>query len=131
MAKKLLSFTLALLLAHVGVAAADAKSKAEQEAERAAKVRQEVLKLGAGARSLVKVKLRDGTKLRGHVAAADETAFTVVDGKTGAATVVAYPQVGQVTGHNLSTGAKIAIGVGVAVLLAVILYSVADKDFTN
>ena len=46
----------------------------------------------------------------------DEERFTVTD-KTGAATSVAYPQVKSVQGNNLSTGAKIAIGVGIAAAL--------------
>src|SRR5687767_4244017 len=131
MTKKLLSVTLALLLAHVCAAVASAKSKGEKEAEQAAKVRLGILKLGTGERSLVKLKLRDGTRLEGYVAAADEATFTVVNPKTGAATAVAYPQVRQAKGNNLSTGAKVAIGVGIAVLVVAILYAVADKDFTN
>jgi hypothetical protein len=41
----------------------------------------------------------------------------------GVATTVAYPQVKQVRGNNLSTGGRIAIGVGlsIALLLAVAL----------
>lgn len=131
MTKKLLSLTLALLLAHVCAAVASAKPKAEKEAEQAAKVRQGIIKLGTGERALVKLKLRDGTRLEGFVAAADDASFTVVSAKTGAAAVVAYRQVGQVKGNNLSTGAKVAIGVGIAVLLIAVLYAVADKDFSN
>lgn len=131
MTKKLLSVTLALLLAQVGAASVLAKSGAEKDAALAAKVRQGVIKLGAGGQSVVKVRLRDGTRLEGHVLAAGESSFTVVDRKTGTATVVQYPQVGQVKGNNLSTGAKIAIGVGIAVLVIAILYAVADKDFSN
>lgn len=36
-----------------------------------------------------------------------------MDVKTGAATTVPYPQVKQVKGNNLSTGTKIAIGLGI------------------
>ena len=90
-----------------------------------------VLSLGTGERALVKVGLRDGTRLEGYVAAAGDSSFTVVSTRTGAATAVAYPQVGQVKGHNLSTGAKVAIGVGIVVLVIAILWGVADKDFGN
>lgn len=131
MTKKLVSLALALLLAHVGAAAASAKTKAAKEAERAEKVRKAVLSLGTGEQARVKVGLRDGTKLEGYVAASDDSSFTVVSTKTGAATAVAYPQVGRVKGNNLSTGAKVAIGVAVAVLVIAILWAVADKDFTN
>lgn len=131
MTKKLLSLTLALLLAHVCAAVASAKSKAEKDAEQATKVRQGILKLGTGERARVKLKLRDGTRLEGYVAAADDASFTVVNAKTGASAVVAYPQVRQVKGNNLSTGARVAVGVGIAVLVIAVLYVVADKDFSN
>jgi hypothetical protein len=43
-----------------------------------------------------------------------------VDAKTKAPSVVAYAQVKQVQGNNLSTGQKIVIGVGIAVAALVI-----------
>ncbi|HXT62958.1 MAG TPA: hypothetical protein VN696_07980 [Pyrinomonadaceae bacterium] len=69
------------------------------------------MKLGTGTAARVEVKLRDKTKLRGYVEQVADDHFVVVDEKTGATTTVAYPQVKQVQGNNLSTGAKIAIGV--------------------
>jgi hypothetical protein len=131
MTKRLISLTLALLLAHVGAAAVSAKTKAEKDVELAGKVRQAVRSLGTGEQARVNVKLRDGSKLEGYVAGAGDSSFTVVSAKTGVARVVAYPQVGQVKGNNLSTGAKIAIGVGVVVAVIAILWLAADKDFTN
>jgi hypothetical protein len=131
MLRKFVSLTLALLLAHVCAAAVYARTTAAKEAERAAKVRQGVLKLGTGEGSLVKVRLRDGARVEGYVSAAGETSFTVTDAKSGVATLVPYQQVKQVRGNNLSTGAKIAIGVGVAVLIVALLWAAADKDFTN
>jgi hypothetical protein len=115
MLKKLLSLLLAVLLINfVGMPNAYAASKAEKEARLAEKVKANVLKFGTGAGARVKVKLRDKTKLEGYISVADEEGFTVTDLKTGNATRVAYPQVKTVKGHNLSTGAKIAIGVGIA-----------------
>lgn len=39
----------------------------------------------------------------------------IVDDKTGGTTAVPYPQVKKVKGNNLSTGAKIVIGVGIVI----------------
>jgi hypothetical protein len=115
MFKKLLSLTLvALLINLVGVAPAYAASKEEKQARFAEKVKASVLKFGTGESARVKIKLRDKTKLAGYISAADDESFTVIDSKTGSATTVAYPQVKSVQGNNLSTGAKIAIGVGIA-----------------
>ena len=97
-----------------GVRLAYADSKEEKQARFAEKVRANVLKLGTGESARVKVKLRDQAKLEGYISDAGAETFTVTDRKTGVATTVAYPQVKSVQGNNLSTGAKIAIGVGVA-----------------
>ena len=105
------------------VAPASAASNAEKEARFAEKVKANVLKLGTGQAARVKIKLRDKTKLEGYISATDGEGFTVIDPKTGMATTVAYPQVKSVKGNNLSTGAKIAIGVGIgAALLFIILW---------
>lgn len=122
MYKKILSVGLAaLLLCVVGVAPARAESKAEKEARFAEKVKEAVGRLGTGAEARVEVKLKDKTKLKGYVAATDGEGFTVADARTGATTRVTYPQVQTAKGNNLSTGAKIAIGLGAAVAVLVIL----------
>ena len=124
MFKKLLAlFLVALLINLAGVMPASAASNAEKEARFAEKVKANVLKLGTGEAARVKIKLRDKTKLEGYISATDGEGFTVIDPKTGVATTVAYPQVKSVKGNNLSTGAKIAIGVGIgAALLFIILW---------
>ena len=60
--------------------------------------------------------------IKDYISEVGEDSFVVVDAKTGTATTVAYSQVKQVKGNNLSTGAKIAIGVAIiAGVLALIL----------
>lgn len=122
MFKKLLSLSLvALLINLAGVTPAYAASKEEKQARFAEKVKSSVLKFGTGEAARVKIKLRDKTKLAGYISAADGKGFTVIDSKTGMATPIAYPQVKSVQGHNLSTGAKIAIGVGIAAAIIFII----------
>ena len=129
MLKQVLSLMLVALLLHVGSAAPVlAKSKAEKEALFAEKVKASILKLGTGESARVQIKLRDKTKLAGYISEAGADSFVVKDGKTGVATVVPYPQVKQVKGNNLSTGAKIAIGVGIVVAVLVIV-ALANKPF--
>jgi hypothetical protein len=124
MFKKLLSLALAALLINLaGMAPAYAASREEKEARFSEKVKASVLKFGTGEAARVKIKLRDKTKLAGYVSAADGDGFTVIDSKTGMATTIAYPQVKSVQGNNLSTGAKIAIGIGIgAALIFIILW---------
>lgn len=122
MSKKLLSlFLVALLINLAGVTPAYAASKEEKQARFAEKVKASVLKFGTGEAARVKIKLRDETKLAGYISAADGEGFTVIDSKTRIATTIAYPQVKSVQGNNLSTGAKIAIGVGIAAAIIFII----------
>ncbi|HEX5883576.1 MAG TPA: hypothetical protein VFY67_03425 [Pyrinomonadaceae bacterium] len=104
----------ALVINLAGGGLAYAASKEEKQARYAEKIKANVLKLGTGESTRVKVKLQDKTKLEGYISDAGEEGFTVTNQKTGMATTVAYPQVKSVQGNNLSTGAKIAIGVGIA-----------------
>ena len=74
-----------------------------------------IVQLGVGEESYVTVKLRDKTKLAGYISEAREESFVVTDLGTSEATTVAYADVKKVKGHNLSTGAKVAIGAGIVV----------------
>ena len=115
MFKKVVTLLLVTLVINLtGVRLAYADSKEEKQARFAEKIKANVLKLGTGESTRVKVKLRDNAKLEGYISEASAETFTVTDRKTGIATTVGYPQVKSVQGNNLSTGAKIAIGVGIA-----------------
>ena len=114
----------AFMLQAALVRPAAAKADAKKEAERAEKVRAEMSKLGTGADARVKVELRDKTKLEGFVSEAGAEHFAVTD-KSGTTTRVSYEQVRKVRGHNLSTGAKVGIGVAVgAAVTLLVLYLV-------
>jgi preprotein translocase subunit SecF len=128
--KKVLSLVLvAFLLSVAGVRPAYAASKEEKETRFAEKVKEGIRKLGTGADARIEVKLRDKTELKGYVSAAGEDSFVVVDEKTSATSTVTYSQVKQVKGNNLSTAAKIAIGVGVILLpIMIALFFVATGD---
>jgi len=128
MFKKSLSLALAgaLIFTLVGAAPVSAKSKAGKEAERAAKVKAGVAKLGVGRDARIAVRLRDKTRVSGYISQADNDSFVITDIKTGAATEVAYTDVTQAKGQNLSTGSTIAIAVAVAVgVTLLVLYLLA------
>jgi hypothetical protein len=117
MLKKSLSFALAgaLIFTLISVAPVSAESKVEKEAARAEKVKAGIAKLGVGKDARITVRLRNKTRVSGYISQADVDSFVITDTKTGAATEVAYTDVTQVKGQNLSTGATVAIAVGVAV----------------
>ena len=122
MFRKLVTFLLvAAVINLAGVRLAYADSKEEKQARFTEKVKANVLKLGTGESARVKVKLRDQAKLEGYISDAGAETFTITNRKTGVVTTVAYPQVKSVQGNNLSTGAKIAIGVGIAATIIFII----------
>ena len=113
MLKRLLS----LVLIGSITMAANATVKEDASTE---KVKAAIAKLGTGPSAQVKITLRDKNKLKGYIKEANEDHFILVN-ETGATTEIAYPQVKQVKGHNLSTGAKVAIGVGIAFVILLIV----------
>jgi hypothetical protein len=128
MLKKICSVTLAALILQAAAAPALAKSAAGKESTRVEKVRAQLAKLGTGQDARVKLELRDKARLEGYISEAGPEGFVVVN-KAGVATTVAYPQVAKAKGHNLSTGAKIAIGAGIgAGIMLLILYLIATSD---
>ena len=129
MLKRICSIALAGLLLQAAAAPAFAKTNPEKESRRVEKVRAQLAKLGTGKDARVRVELRDKTRLEGYVSEAGADTF-VVTNKAGVATTVAYPQVVKAKGHNLSTGAKIAIGIGigVGVFLLILWWDLAHDD---
>ena len=122
MSRKLVTLLLVALVINVsGVRLAYADLKEEKQARFAEKIKVNVLKLGTGESTRVKVKLRDEAKLEGYISDAGAESFTVINRKTGVATTLGYPDVKSVQGNNLSTGAKIAIGVGIAATVLFII----------
>lgn len=120
--KKLLTLMVAcLVVSAVSVRPVAASSNAEKEVRFAGKVKLGIEKLGSGRDTRVEVKLRDKTRLKGYISEISDNGFVVTDVKTGASKNVAYAEVRQIKGNNMSTGAKIAIGVGVAVGLILLI----------
>ncbi len=129
MLKKGCLLVLILLLVHlISTSPGHAGPKEEKEARFAERVRESIAKLGTGPNARIEVTLQNNTKLKGYVSEASDNNFVVVDNKTGAATHVSYPQVKKVRGNNLSTGVKIAIGIGLAIYLFFVLRGIANGN---
>src|SRR4051794_6098012 len=89
MLKKTCSAVLALLLLQADASPALANTNLKKDAARAEKVHTQVWKLGTGRDALVRVELRDKTKLDGYLSEAGADSFTVTDSK-GKSTTVPY-----------------------------------------
>ena len=116
------SVVFALLITIALPSSVSAKSAAEKQARFTEKLKAGILKLGTGPEARVEVKLRDKTKLSGYISEANETSFAVTSAN-GAKAVVAYPDVAQVKGNNLSTGKKFAIAAVIVGALAIIYFA--------
>jgi len=129
--KRLLTMMVAcLVVSAVSVRPVAASANAEKEIRLAGKVKLGIQKLGSGSDTRVEVKLRDKTRLKGYISEISENEFVMTDLKTGASNRVAYADVKQVKGNNLSTGAKIAIGVSVAagLILLITILIILNSD---
>ena len=85
-------------------------------------VKAKVQKIGVSERRKVRVKLRDGSELRGYLSNIGSDSFTVTDSATRKPTTVSYEDVGSVTGNGLSTLAKVLIisGIGLAIVVVIV-----------
>ena len=128
MFKKLITLILTIGLVNVLTASAFAKTSAEKEARQTAKVKTAIQQLGTGEKALVRLELKDKSRLEGYISEAGEESFTVINPRNEGTSTVSYPQVGKIKGHNLSTGAKVAIGVGIAIAVAVIVVFATNAD---
>jgi len=124
MSRRFLAFALVgFLLSTAGSKPTHANPGEKTQAVFIEKVRQGIRRLGVGEAARVEVTLRDKTKIKGYISEANEDSFRVMNPASGTATTVSYPQVRQVKGNNLSTGAVIAI-VGGAVFLVALLANI-------
>ncbi len=92
---------------------AAAPSAYAKEAQTPEQARAKVREIGTGRKARVEVRLRDQTKVKGYVSAADSAdSFTVTDPKTGASRTVAYSDVEKVgkPGGGLSTRGWVILG---------------------
>jgi small nuclear ribonucleoprotein (snRNP)-like protein len=73
----------------------------------------------------VKVKLRNGSEMKGRITQSGENSFTLTDEKTGNRSDIAYTDVVNVEGRGMSKKKKtfIAIGVGAAIFAGMVAYA--------
>ncbi len=126
MLKKISSLTLIVLLMQMFfVLPTFAGTKEEKFTE---KVKTGIAKLGTGPEAKIKVKLKDGTKIKGYIMEVSESGFVAMNSKTNQTVPVAYSNVKQVRGNNISEGVKILIGVGAIILLVAIMIAVVNSQ---
>ena len=85
------------------------------EAVEATKVKTEANRRLNKNENRVKVKLRNGSEIKGRITQTADNSFTLTDESTGAKTDISYTEVQKLSGRGWSKKTKVAIGVGAAV----------------
>lgn len=120
MFKKYLSLAFICLLAFAAnLQLINAQTNTSKNAATVEKIKTTVAKRGTGEKARVRVKMLNGTKMKGFISQSGDDSFTLTDSKTGQTSALAYSDVAQIKKPGLSTTSKILIGVGVGVAVTV------------
>ena len=115
---------LRLSLSAMGASHVYAATGNEKKAEkRAEKLKTKISKIGTGKDVLVKVKLSDGTKLKGYISRTADDNFVVTDAETGKSTTVPYNRAKQVSsgsGGRCNWLCTVGVTAGVILLIALL-----------
>jgi hypothetical protein len=135
MTRKALSLALSVLLLHtfsyVSLGNGDSPAEQSKKALLARQVKAGVAEIGTGTTARVRVLLYDKTKYHGYITKIADDHFIVTDAKTGATAPITYPEVKGIKGNNLSSGAKIGIGVAIAAAVVGIIIGVTRGRDSN
>ena len=134
MPKKCFSLMLAVVFfCTTGGVAVLGKGKTDVKLSETEKIKQKILKRGTGTKARARVKLTDGTKLKGYIseAAADDFTLVRTDEQTGTPVRVNYRDVAEfkAQGKGMSTTSKILIGTGIGVGVTVGVLALMFRNF--
>jgi hypothetical protein len=126
MLRKTLSTVLACLISFVCVIqiSANAGSGKQDQAE---KVKAKIAKIGTGPKARVKVKLKDGTSLQGHINKIEDNGFELIADKSGTVNSVSYTDVSQVKTVVENPFSDPKVWLGLALIPAIIVIAVVAK----
>ena len=114
----------ALVLSTLGPAA-----RAQSSLNAETKAKTEVVNRLNKKETRVKVKLRNGSEMKGRITQSSENSFTLTDEKTGNRSDIAYADVVNVEGRGMSKKKKTFIAIGAAVVVFAALTAYALTHF--
>jgi len=96
-------------------------------------IKAKIAKLGTGKKAKAQIKLRTGEKIKGFVSSAGDDSFAFTERDSKQTKTIAYADVVEVKkSGGLSTGAKIAIGLGIGIaVLAIVVIHAKNHLFDN
>ena len=129
MTRLFLTLSLLVLLALAPFGPAAQAQQQTSDANEAAKIKSEVIKRTNHNKERVKIKLRNGSEMKGRITQTSENSFTLTDEKTGNKTDIDYSDVAKLDGRGMSRGKKFGIIAGVTVAALVVVAIIAVKTF--
>jgi hypothetical protein len=110
-----------------------ARSFGKDKALTVEQIKAKIAKLGIGKKAKAQIKLRTGEKIKGFVSSAGDDSFAFTEHDSKQTKTIAYADVVEVKkSGGLSTGAKIAIGLGIGVVvLAFVVIHAKNHLFDN
>jgi preprotein translocase subunit SecF len=131
MMKTLLSLFIAVLVVGGTVSQPALASQGDRQVPTVEAVKSKIARQGIGSKAKVTIRLKNGTKVKGYVAQAEENDFVIRDRKTDAPTTIRYEDVLKVEenrGHSTARNIAIGVAVGVGAVLAVIGILISTLD---
>lgn len=123
MFRKFLALALAVLLVHTyAVTPQEAAAQTATKPSHIDDIRSKVAVAGVSSEKVVQVKLRDGTKLKGHITAIQEDSFDLALVPTGEKKSILYSDVSRLGSSWSSKKILLVVGVAVGTLVAVFAF---------
>ncbi|HVE58673.1 MAG TPA: hypothetical protein VNB22_17705 [Pyrinomonadaceae bacterium] len=97
----------------------------------AEKVKAAVLKRGTSDKKAVRVKMLNGSKLKGYISQIGDDSFTLTYAKTKQQTVIPYRDAERVEGRGLAGGARVGIIVAAAIGAGLLVLYIAFQNATR
>lgn len=120
-----ISLALVVVLLHGSVAAQGQPQSPTQTVAKMQQVLHKAQEKDKAVKVTLNKKIDNQSKFTGKVSEISDTGFTLTDQKTGKPMKLAYAYVQQISQKGMSTGAKIAIVVGVVVAVPLIIWAAA------
>lgn len=122
---------LAIVLVGLLVFGANTSYVFAQTNNNAEKIKAAVLKRGTSEKKTVRVKMLNGTKMKGYISQIGEDSFTFTFSKNRQQTVIPYSDVARVEGRGLAGGARVGIIVAAAVGATLLVLYIAFQNATR
>ncbi len=131
MFKKSLVSVLVLFLFNLFLCpAAFARSGGNKEREFVAKLKTQIENQGTGESSKIRLTLKDGTKIAGHISEINDSGIIVVTEKLGASVPISYAQIKKAKGNNWSANQAIWIGIVLSLIIIPLIIVQKQKNRT-